>query len=334
MPDRTEMWFAGSHEEFPPSELLRQAVAAEHAGFDGIGCSDHFAPWFPDGQSGNAWTWLGAAGQLVSKPIGTGVTPVLHRYHPGVIAQAFMTLEEMYPGRVFLGVGSGEALNEVPLGLDWPAPREMLERFDRGLEAIRRLWAGETVTMDGGWFRLREAKLYTRAERPPRLYVSAFGPQAAEIAGRHGDGLWTLGDPDTTPAVIEAYRDSCERHGREPGPVIMTIGFAWAPSDAEAIAGARRWKPTQLSEVYRDYIHDPAAMQRLADERMTDEQFAHEGFLVSSDADEHVRRLGELQELGADVICCQLIGQADPMGTIAAYGERVLPAFREARAAG
>jgi coenzyme F420-dependent glucose-6-phosphate dehydrogenase len=333
MPDGTEFWFAGSHEEFPPSELLRQAVAAEKAGFDGIGCSDHFAPWFPDGQSGNAWTWLGAVGQLVSTPIGTGVTPVLHRYHPGVIAQAFMTLEEMYPGRVFLGVGSGEALNEVPLGLDWPAPREMLDRFDRGLEAIRRLWAGETVTMDGGWFKLHAAKLYTRAERPPRLYVSAFGPQAAEIAGRHGDGLWTLADPDTTPAVIAAYRDSCERHGREPGPVIMTVGFAWAQSESEAIAGARRWKPTQLAEVYRDDIHDPVEMQRLADEKMSDEEFAHEGFLISSDPEEHERRLGELQELGADVICCQLIGQADPMGTIETYAQWVLPALRAARAA-
>ena len=103
-------WFAGSHEEFPPSELLRQAQAAEQAGFDGLGCSDHFAPWFPDGQSGQAWVHLGALGQLTKLPIGTGVTPVVHHYHPGLIAQAFMSLEELYPGRVWLGAGSGEAL--------------------------------------------------------------------------------------------------------------------------------------------------------------------------------------------------------------------------------
>jgi len=121
MPAVPQYWFAASHEEFSPSALLEQASEAERAGFDGIGCSDHFAPWFPDGQSGNAWVWLAAAGQLTSKPIGTGVTPVIHRYHPGVIAQAFMTLEEMYPGRVFLGVGSGESLNETPLGLDCPS---------------------------------------------------------------------------------------------------------------------------------------------------------------------------------------------------------------------
>jgi coenzyme F420-dependent glucose-6-phosphate dehydrogenase len=325
-------WFAGSHEEFPPSQLLAQARAAQEAGFEAVCCSDHFAPWFPDGQSGNALVWLGAAGTVTGLPIGTSVTPILHRYHPGVIAQAFMTLEEMYPGRVFLGAGSGESLNETPLGLDWPEPREMLERFDRGLEAIRRLWDGETVTLDGGWFRLREARLYTLAASRPKLYVSAFGPRAARIAARHGDGLWTLGNPQQAPSVIEAYRAACGEYGSEPGEIILQTGIAWARSEEEVIAGARRWKPTQLPEVYREDIHDPAEMQRLADERMSDEQFAHEGFIVSSDIDEHVRRLGELLDIGPSAICTQLIGQADPMGTIRVYGERVLPALRERRA--
>ncbi|MEA2298644.1 MAG: hypothetical protein QOF77_1580 [Solirubrobacteraceae bacterium] len=321
-------WFAASHEEFPPSALLDQAIAAEQAGFDGVGCSDHFAPWFPDGQSGQAWVWLAAVAQRIALPIGTGVTPVIHHYHPGVIAQAFMTLEELYPGRVFLGVGSGEPLNEVPLGLDWPAPRQMLDRFDNGLEAIRRLWDGETVTMDGGWFRLNQAKLYTRAETRPRLYVSAFGPQAARIAARHGDGLWTLGDPEQAPEVITAYRAACDEHGREPGEIILHTGIAWAESEEAAIAGARRWKPTQLPAVYRDDIHDPAHMQRLADEELTDDEFAHQGFVVSADIDHHIRRLRELVELGPTVICTQLIGQADPLGTIRTYGQHVLPALR------
>jgi coenzyme F420-dependent glucose-6-phosphate dehydrogenase len=322
-------WFAASHEEFPPSELLEQARAAEQAGFEGIACSDHYAPWFPDGQAGNAWVWLGAVGQGSELPLGTSVTPVLHHYHPGVIAQAFMTLEEMYPGRAFLGAGSGESLNETPLGLRWPERREMLERFDRGLEAIRRLWDGETVTMDGGWFQLEEAKLYTMAASRPKLFVSAFGPAAARIAARHGDGLWTLGNPEHAPRVIEAYRSACSDYGREPGPVILQTGFAWAQSEAEVIAGARRWKPTQLPEVYRDDVHDPAEMQRLADERMGDEQFAHEGFIVSADVEEHIRRLQRLAEMQPSVICMQLIGQADPMGTIRVYGDRVLPAVRE-----
>jgi coenzyme F420-dependent glucose-6-phosphate dehydrogenase len=324
------IWFAASHEEFPPSALLEQAAAAERAGFDGIGCSDHFAPWFPEGQSGQAWAWLGAVGQRVRLPLGTGVTPVIHRYHPGVIAQAFMTLEELYPGRVFLGAGSGESLNETPLGLDWPAPKEMLARFDAGLEAIRRLWDGETVTMDGGWFRLDRAKLYTRAAARPRLYVSAFGPQAARIAARHGDGLWTLGDPEQAPGIIAAYREACAEFGRDPGEIILHTGVAWAATEEEAIAGARRWKPTQLPAVYRDDVHDPAEMQRLAGAELTDDEFAHAGFVVSADVQHHVDRLRQIIDLGPTVVCTQLIGQADPLGTIRTYGEAVLPALRTA----
>src|SRR3954452_14775731 len=216
----TQLWFATSTEEYLPDEMLEHAVAAEQAGFDALGTSDHWAPWFPDGRGTQAWVYLGAVGQRTSKPIGSGVTPVVHHYHPGpagkrtpkpigsgvtpvvhhyhpgAIAQAWMTLEAMYPGRVWLGAGSGESVNEVPLGLDWPSPAEQLERFDKGLEAITRLWDGETVTMDGSWFELKEAKLYTRARSRPKLYVSAFGPQAARIAGRYGDGLWTMGDPE------------------------------------------------------------------------------------------------------------------------------------------
>jgi len=191
-----QYWFATSTEEFTPTEMLEQAKAAERAGFDGFGTSDHFAPWFPDGQAANAWVYLGALGQVTTKPIGTSVTPIVHHYHPGVVAQAFMSLEELYPGRVFLGAGSGEAVNETPLGMDWPPYEEQRRRLETGLEAITRLWAGETVTMDAGWFKLEEAKLWTRAKTRPKLYVSAFGPQSAQLAGRYGDGLWTLGDPE------------------------------------------------------------------------------------------------------------------------------------------
>ncbi len=321
-------WFAASTEEFTPTEIVEQEQAAETAGFDGLGISDHFAPWFPDGQASQAWVTMAAYGQVTSLPLGTGVTPVIHHYHPGHIAQAFMSMEELFPGRVFLGVGSGEALNEVPLGLDWPEPGEMLQRFEQGLEAIERLWAGETVTMDAGWFSLKAAKLYTRAEGRPRMYVSAFGPQAAAIAGRHGQGLWTLGDPDAAPEIIDAYREACKKSGKAEGEIILQSGMAWAKDAEQAVAGARRWKPTQLPELYRDDIHDPEDMQRRADAQMSDEDFAAEGFIISSDTDEHVERIREIEQIGATVVCLQLIGQGDPMGTISTYGDTILPALR------
>jgi len=323
-----KLWFAASTEEFTPSQMLEQATAAEAAGFDALAASDHFAPWFPDGQASQAWVTLAAMGQVTRLPLGTSVTPIVHHYHPGVVAQAFMSLEELYPGRVYLGVGSGEALNEVPLGLvDWPEPAEKLERFDRGLEAITRLWAGETVTMDAGWFRLHEAKLYTRAQQPPRLYVSAFGPKAAAIAGKYGQGLWTLGDPEAAPEIIEAYRGACSDNGKEEGEIIFQAGFHLAETDEAAVAATRRWKPTQMDDVYLRDIHDPEEMQRLAADQVSDHEFAHEGFLVGADAAEHVERLRGLEEAGATVTCLQLIGEDDALGSIERYGRQVLPHF-------
>ena len=318
----TQFWFAASSEEFTPSQMLEQAKDAERAGFDGHACSDHFAPWFPDGQASSAWVTLGAIGQHTSGPIGTSVTPIVHHYHPGVVAQTFMSLEELHPGRAYLGTGSGESLNEVPLGMDWPSTGEQIERLDQGLEAITRLWDGETVTMDAGWFRLKEAKLYTRARARPRLYVSAFGPKAARVAARHGDGLWTLGDPDQAPAIIEAYRSAGGT-----GEIIFQAGFHLGRDEQETIARAAKWKPTQFPEVYTDEIETPDKLQEVG-RRMSDEEFAHEGFLVGADAGEHVDRLREMQQAGATVICLQLVGDADPAGSIRRYGDEVLPLLR------
>jgi coenzyme F420-dependent glucose-6-phosphate dehydrogenase len=329
----TQFWFAASTEEFPPSQMVEQARAAERAGFDGLGASDHFAPWWPEGRGSQAWVTLAAIGQHTTLPLGTGVTPIIHHYHPGVVAQAFMSMEELYPGRVFLGAGSGEALNEVPLGLDWPAPGEMLERFEAGLQAVTRLWDGETVTMDGGWFALKDAKLYTRAASRPRLYVSAFGPQAAQIAARYGDGLWTMGDPEAAPEVIDTYLEARARDGREAGEIILQSGFNLAEDEETAMASTRKWKATQLDEVYRDDLHDPAEMLAKADAEISDEQFAKEGFIVSADPSEHVERIRQLEAIheATTTIVLQLIG-ADPLGSIRRYGEHVLPALRRVRA--
>ncbi|MCW2988050.1 MAG: family F420-dependent class oxidoreductase, partial [Solirubrobacterales bacterium] len=130
-----------AQEQFPPDDLLRQAVEAEQAGFDGIGCSDHLQPWWDGGEAGNAWVWLGAAAQATERvELGTAVTPPGPRYHPVLIAQAWATLEVMFPGRPYLGFGSGEALNEAPLGQGWPSPGEQVERMAEALEMIRALW--------------------------------------------------------------------------------------------------------------------------------------------------------------------------------------------------
>jgi coenzyme F420-dependent glucose-6-phosphate dehydrogenase len=270
-----------------------------------------------------------------AKPLFTSVTPILHHYHPAVVAQYFMNLEELYPGRAVLGVGSGEAINEVPLGLDWPKPKEMLERFERGLEAIRRLWDGETVTMDGGWFRLDGAKLYTLAKSRPRMIVSAFGPQAAAIAARHGDGLWTLGDPKTAPQIVDAYKKACAANGREVGEIVVQAGFHLGEPEEAIIKATKKWKTTQFPEYYRDDHHDLDKMAAEAEERMSDEEFAHQGFLVSADPQEHIDRIRQMMDIdGVTIVCLQGIGDHDPLTSIRRYGEEVLPALRDGDGAG
>lgn len=333
-PSTPEFVFAASHEQFTPSQLLQQAIAADAAGFDGIGGSDHFAPWWPEGESGQAWAWLGAAGQATSsRRLGTGVTALVHRYHPAVVAQTFMTLEDLFPGRVFLGVGSGEALNEIPCGADWPSPAEQIERMDQALDVIRRLWAGERVTADHGWFAVRDAKLYSRADRRPDLYVSAFGPQAAEVSGRHGDGLWTLGDPDRVPEILAAHRESAQRHGRDPGKLILQGLIAYARDETALLDGSRGWRGPQPPEVYRDAVGTPEEIQAVAAPQIGDDDL-REKLILSTDPTVHVERVLQLVELGADIVCLQNVAGADPLGTIELYGDEVLPAVRRAIAQG
>jgi len=331
-PDQVVYAAALAHERFRPDELLKQAVEAERAGFDAIVCSDHLAPWWAPGEpapanSGNAWVWLGAAGQATrGVSIGSGVTAIVHRYNPVVVAQQIATLEVLCPGRAFLGVGSGEAMNEVPAGYDWGPPAEQLARTEEALTIIVRLLDGETVDFEGSYFRARGARLYTNPERRPPVYMSAFGEQAAEIAGRLADGVWCMADPTTAPPVIAAYRRSAEQAGREPGEVILQGLFSWAESDEAALESAREWKATLVDEHYTDRIWDPAEIQANG-RRISDAKFKAMGIL-SSDAAAHVRKIKAMQQLGATAIVLMNTSAADPLGALRVYGEHVLPELR------
>ena len=319
--------YGAAHEQFPPDDLLRQAVEAEDAGFDGVACSDHFQPWWEPGESGMAWVWLGAVGQTTRRvSIGTAVTPALSRYHPALVAQAWATLEVMFPGRTFLGIGSGESLNESPLGLDWPPPGVQLAAMTEALELIRRLFAGERVTHEGH-FRTKDAYLHTRPERTPPIYVSAFHEGAAEVAARLGDGLWTLADPEQAPPLIDTYRGACEDAGKEPGEIVLQAQFSWAEDDDAALEGARVWKGAQPDDFYTDDWHDPRAMQEHAAATVTDEELK-EALIVSADPDEHVERIKEVEQLGATAVALMNVSGADPHGAIATYRDHVLPRLR------
>ena len=322
-------YFLGcAHEQFHPRDLLRHAVAGEEAGFDGIACSDHLQPWWEPGHSGHAWIWLGAAAQATQRvPVGPAVTVALERYHPVLVAQGFATLEAMYPGRVFVGIGSGESLNESPLGLDWPPPRDQLAALEEALGLVRRLWDGERVDHDGRFFKAKRAYLHTRPDRPPPLYVSAFHPGAARLAGRFGDGLWTAGDPEVAKTTIAAYREGCEQAGREPGEIVLEAMFSWAPDDETALEQARVWKGAVPPDHYTDEWFDPVAMYRHGEEVVPDEEFV-EGALISSDPDVHAEKIRALEKLGATIVKLTNVSGAHPIDAIGFYGEEVLPRLR------
>ena len=213
----------GRHERFQPDELLRQAVAAGRAGFDAVCCSDHLEPWWaPEAPTpaacGNAWVWLGAVGRSTRHvKLGTAVTGLIHRYNPVVVAQQVATLEQLFPGRAFLGAGSSEAMNEIPAGAEWPAPADQLKRTEEALTIITQLLDGHRVDFQGEFFSAKGARLYLKTQRRPPVYLSAFNEGAAEVAGRLADGVWTLGDPKKAAPVIAAYRRGAEEAGREPG---------------------------------------------------------------------------------------------------------------------
>jgi coenzyme F420-dependent glucose-6-phosphate dehydrogenase len=319
-----------AHEQFPPDDLLRQAVEAERAGFDGIGCSDHLQPWWEPGESGHAWVWLGAAAQATAAvSLGTGVTPAGPRYHPLLIAQAWATLETMYPGRPYLGIGSGEALNEAPLGEGWPPVEGQIERMAEALEMIRALWDGKRLSNRGTHFSTDGAYIHTLPEGRPPIYVSAFGPQAARVAGRLGDGLWTLADPAAVPEILDAYRGAADDAAREPGEIVLQAAFSWAESDEAALEGARVWKGSQPTEFYRDDWHDPKAMYEHAAELISDDDL-RQALIISADPEEHVSRIREVEMLGATTIALMNNSGADPHAAIETYGRAVLPRFKGA----
>jgi coenzyme F420-dependent glucose-6-phosphate dehydrogenase len=328
----TRYFFACAHEQFPPDDLLRQAVEAEEAGFDGVGCSDHLAPWWTDEtaptNSGSAWVWLGAAARATHRVnIGSAVTAIVHRYNPVVVAQNAATLEYLAPGRAFLGVGSGEAMNEVPAGMDWPSPDEQLQRTEEALTIITRLLDGETVDFNGRFFKANGARLYSLPRHRPPVYLSAFHEGAAALAGRLADGMWTLADPMKAPRVIAAYREACDEAGREPGEIILQGVFSLAESDDAALEQAREWKGTLVDEHYTDPVPDPATIYRNGESEVSDSKFTKQ-IIAAADPKDHVKRIKLLQQLGATTMFLMNVSGEDPHRALRVYGEQVLPELR------
>jgi coenzyme F420-dependent glucose-6-phosphate dehydrogenase len=324
--------YKASAEQFAPTELLNYAVLAERAGFDSVFVSDHLQPWNHEGgHAPAAMPWLGALGARTERIImGTSVLTPTFRYHPGVVAQAFGTLGVLFPGRVILGVGTGEALNEVALGIPWPDVKERFARLKEALELIDLLWREDRVTFDGQYFQTENATIYDRPEVPVPVYIGASGPAATRLAGRVASGFITTSGKARelyTETLLPALAEGLEKGGRTADDVdtLMEMKVSFDHDRERALQDTRYWAPLALSPEEKMGVEDPQEMQRLADALPIER--AASRWIVSTDPDEHVSRIREYIDLGFRHLVFHGPG-ADQERFITLYGEEILPRLR------
>jgi probable non-F420 flavinoid oxidoreductase len=311
-----------SHEQIAPSALLAAMREAEAAGFECAWSSDHFTPWSErQGESGFAWSWLGAALQATAIPYGVVNAPG-QRYHPAIVAQAAATLAEMFPGRLSVALGSGEFSNEHITGAPWPRKAVRNARLRECVDVMRALFAGEVVSHDG-LVTVDRARLWTLPERPPPLLATAVSVETAGWAGGWADGLITIQQPrEHLERMLEAFREG----GGVGKPVTVQVHLSWAPTDAEALAIAvDQWRANVLGP---PLSWDLATVEEFdAAARYVRPEDLHGPVLISSDLGRHRAWIEELAALGFDAIYLHHVGR-EQRGFIEAFGEHVLPGLR------
>jgi coenzyme F420-dependent glucose-6-phosphate dehydrogenase len=325
--------YKASAEQFAPAELLRFGMAAEEAGFDSVFVSDHLQPWRHDGgHAPAALPWLGALGARTEHlTIGTSVLTPTFRYHPVVVAQAFATLGCLFPGRVVLGIGSGESMNEAPLGIEWPEPKERFARFKEAIEVIRLMWSEERVDFAGKYYTVDRATIYDRPDNPVPLYIAASGPAATRLAGRRGDGYITTSGKSPslyTDTLLPAIREGAEQSGRQVTDLdlMIEVKVSFDDDPDRALQNTRFWGALALSPEEKTGVEDPVEMQRLADELPIER--AASRFIVSSDPDDHVAAIARYLDLGFNHLVFHAPGP-DQSRFLKLYGSEILPRLRK-----
>jgi coenzyme F420-dependent glucose-6-phosphate dehydrogenase len=324
--------YKASAEQFGPRELLGLSVHAEELGLDAIAVSDHFQPWRHQGGHGPAvLPWLGALGQRTERALlGTSVLTPTMRYHPSMIAQAFATLGCLTPRRVFLGVGTGEAMNETPAtGGEWPAGKERRARLAEAVALMRRLWTEERVTFEGDYYRTIRATVYDRPDVPVPVYVAASGPIAAKLAGRIGDGfICTSGKrPELYEELLAAVEEGATTAGRDPAAIVrmIEIKISYDHDLGYAHDACRWWAALALSTEEKSGVEDPVEMERLADAAA---DRAHTRFIVSNDPDEVVEQVRAYTGLGFTHLVFHAPGE-DQRRFLEQFTAHVVPKLRE-----
>jgi coenzyme F420-dependent glucose-6-phosphate dehydrogenase len=329
-----KLGYKASAEQFDPRTLLDFAILAEQTGFDSVFVSDHFQPWkHTDGHAPSALVWLGALGSSTQRVvIGTSVLTPTFRYHPSTIAQVFGTLGFMFPGRVILGVGTGESLNEVPsTGMQWPEFKERFARLREAITLIRRLWTEQHVSFDGQYYRTRDATIYDRPDQPVPIYVAAAGALVAKYAGRSGAGFICTSGKDPAlytetllPNVAEGLKLSAQPDRDYDQMIEMKVSFD--TDHRRAMEDTRHWAALALTPQEKVSVEDPREMERLAAALPVER--AASRWIVSSDPDEHVEKIRPYIEVGFRHLVFHAPGP-DQGRFLRLYSAQVLPKLRQ-----
>ena len=326
----TKIGYAAMLEQFHPTELLDYCAAAEDAGFTaGFMVSEHFHPWTPQqGQSAFAWSFMGALGTRTSLPFGTAVTCPGFRYHPAIIAHAAATLGAMFPGRFWLGLGAGEALNEHIMGGEWPEIGVRSAMMFEAIEIINKLFTGAVTKHRGDHFKLESAKLYTRPAEPVKVYVATAGPVNARKTGRLADGMITVGAADEKIGMLWGkFEDGAREAGKDPAgmPKLLQIHVSWARTDEEALANAMTEWPNGGMPFAKQDIKNPEDFAAIA-KLVRPEDFKNR-VLITSDLDVHIKNIQHYVDMGFDEVHIHSVGR-NQAEFIEVFGRDVLPNLR------
>ena len=326
--------YKASAEQFGPRELLEFSVVAEEVGFDSVMVSDHFQPWrHKGGHAPYSLAWLAALGERTSRvAIGTSVATPTFRYHPSIVAQAIGTIAVLNPGRVILGIGTGESMNEVPAtGMEWPKFKERFGRLRESVELMRLLWTEDRVTFEGEYYRTENATIYDKPDEAVPIYVAASGPTASRFAGRVAEGFIC-----TSGKASELYRETLlpnvqaglEKSGRSMGDIEKTIEMkvSFDTDIDKAMQDTSYWAALALSSEEKMGIEDPIEMEKLADALPVER--AASRWIVSNDPDEHIERIAPYIELGFTHLVFHAPG-ADQDRFLRLYAKEILPRLRK-----
>ena len=298
-----ELGYILSSEEHGPNQLVRYARRAEEAGFSFAAISDHFHPWVDaQGNSPFVWSVLGGVAQATSRmQVGTAVTCPTFRIHPAIVAQAAATAALMFEGRFFLGLGSGENLNEHVVGASWPSPVERLERLEEAIDIMRELWTGEYVDHYGAYYTVESARIYTLPDEPPPIIIAATGPMSTRIAAEAGDGVMTS---SSDKHVIDKFNEMTNGSGR---PTYGRLAVCWAPSEEEGIRLATKvWPnggiPGALNSELKTPAHYGAAAQ------LVTEQEIAKSFVAGPDPEAYLSAIEDYRQMGYNHVILHNVG--------------------------